>query len=96
MIVQRFYWKVKVGCQDKFVELLKSERDKSSEGHVARFYTPNIGKYDIVAGEFEFENLAELEKFWDTWYAKPETEEYLKKSDELRESSGGTEVWYLE
>ncbi len=94
MIVQRFTWKVKTGYLDKFIELLKAESVKDPQ-LTWRIYTPNIGEYDAVAEEFEFENLAVLEKFWAEWSAKPETEEFVQKYDECREPGGDTTIWDL-
>jgi len=95
MIVERFTWKVKPGYGDQFVELIKAEATKSLTSNKWRLYTPNIRGFDVIACEFEFENLAALEKYWDEWYARPETAEFWKKFDEYRESGGGSEIWNL-
>ncbi len=94
MIVERATWKVKAGCTDQAIALLKSEFAQW-EGYKWRLYTPKIGKFDMVAYEFEYENLAEYEKMWQDWYAKPETAEFDKKWYELVEPGGETEIWNL-
>jgi hypothetical protein len=93
MIVQRITWNVKVGCADKCVELLKAECAKWKVKW--RIYTPNIAKMDKVAGETEFESLAELEKFWTEWFASPGTAEFWKKYNELVDTGGTNETWNL-
>ena len=95
MIVHRATIKVKVGCMDKIVELTKAEFARSGDAHKWRLYTFKLGSYDILAYEVEFEDLAELDKFWTTWYATPEAAEYFKKIVGLREAGGGEEVWNL-
>lgn len=94
MIVQRFIWKAKVGCTEKMVELLKAEIAKGTKKW--RIYTSDIGQFDLVSGEVEFENLPELEKFWNDWYAQPTTADFLEKWSPLEEHGGGNEVWNLE
>jgi hypothetical protein len=97
MIVQRSTWKVKVGCYDKFVELVRAEATKNRDpSYKTRIYTGNIGPFDAVAVDFEFEDLAALEKFWTEWSTKPETAEFWKKWNELVEAGGGNEVWNVE
>jgi hypothetical protein len=94
MIVERFTWTVKPGYMDKFIELLKAESVKPPQ-FKWRIYISNISENDTVAEEFEYENLAELEKSWDEWFAKPETAEFLKKFDECREPGGENTIWNL-
>jgi hypothetical protein len=96
MIVQHFTWKVKVDTMEKTIELLKAEIAMMRPSHTWRLYTPNIGKFDVVIGEVEFENLAEQDKFWTDWFAKPEAREFFKKFNELIERGGGSEIWNLE
>jgi hypothetical protein len=95
MIVGRDTLIVKRGCSGKIIELIKAEIAKSSEGHKFRLYVPVIGKDDSIAVEGEYESLAEYEKFWNIFNAKPETAEYYKNLLELTETGGWTEIWYL-
>jgi hypothetical protein len=93
MIVVRNTFNVKLGCMDKVIQLNKSEVATWDNPPIWRFYTPNDGKNDKFAEEFEFENLAESEKFWTAWLAKPETSEFIKKWNELVETGERNEVW---
>ncbi len=94
MIVERTTWKVKAGCTDQAIALLKSEFAQW-KGYTWRMYTPYIGKYNEVAYEFEYQSLAEYEKLWQDWYANPATAEFQNKWHELVERDGETEIWYL-
>jgi len=95
MIVERYSWKVKPFCMDKIVELVKAEVATWDKPPKWRVYTSNIGRENTIAMEFEFENLAEMEKYWAAWVAKPETAEYDKKWNELVETGIGNEIWNL-
>jgi hypothetical protein len=92
MIVHRLSWNVKPGYMDRFVELLKAELARTPQ-FKSRIYTSTFGTGDICAEEIEFENLAELDKFWSEWFAKPETAEFYKKFDEYREPGGENTLW---
>ncbi len=96
MIVERAIVKVKLGCTDQLIELLKSEMAKSKVVGKTRLYTPNIGKYDTISWEAEWENLADYEKFWNDWGAKPEAAEFFEKWNALVEPGGEREIWNLE
>ena len=96
MIVERVTFNVKPGCMEKLIELIKSENAISSFPHKWRMYSPGFGKYDVFAMEFEFESLAELEKFWPVFFARPSAAEYEQKWNEFVLPGGTNETWYLE
>ncbi|TEU17258.1 MAG: hypothetical protein E3J25_02210 [Anaerolineales bacterium] len=94
MIVQRSTFKVKQGCMEELVALNKSEREK--EGLSCRIYSPNKAPHGTLVIEWEFESLAESEKYWAGWWAKPETAAFVEEWYALTESGGSTEIWNLE
>jgi hypothetical protein len=96
MIVQRITTPVKVGCMDKLVAMTKAEIAKWDKPPKYRLYTPVIGKMDNISIEFEFENLAEEDKFWVAWFARSETLEYISKYNQLVEAGEINEMWCLE
>ena len=93
MIVQRITFKVKRGCMQELVALAKSFDE--SAGITARTYTSRIGRHDTLVGEQEFESLAEMEKFWEEWSARPDTPAFMEKWLALTERGGTTEIWDL-
>jgi len=94
MIVERSTVKVKQGCMEELVALAKSEGEK--EGWSCRIYSPNKAPRDTLVVEWEFESLAESEKYWAEWWAKPETAALMEKWYALTERGGNEEIWNLE
>ena len=93
MIVQRVTHKVKQGCMEELVALGNSFIE--STGRTVRRYTPNVGRFDTLVGDHEFEGLAEMEKFWAEWHARPDTPAFMEKWFALTETGGTTEIWNL-
>ncbi len=95
MIVQRITWKVKMGAEDKAIEMLMPYL-RGENYPLRRVYRPLIasGAYGVIAAEFEFENQAELERTWQEWLATEDANEFMPKWNELLES-GGSELWEL-
>lgn len=96
MIVERSTCTVKhrPGAMEELAALVKSECEK--EGLSSRVYTPQKAPHDTLVIEWEFESLAESEKYWAEWWAKPETAAFVEKWYALTESGGSTEIWNLE
>ena len=96
MIVHRLTIHVKQGCMEEALKMLKAARAKLDNPNIARIYTSNIGPFNQLVEDLKFENLSEYEKFWEEWWSKPETTEFMKKWNELVETGGAGEVWNLE
>ena len=99
MIVNRRTFNVKPGCGEKAVELLAAEsaaeKRRSGFAGAVRIYSSDIGQFNQVAFEVEFQNLAEYETFWAGRAARPTSAEWLKKWSELEQSAGTNEIWNL-
>jgi hypothetical protein len=95
MIIQRVTWNVKRDCMEKVIEVTKAEYAAWDKPPKTRGYTPNASQNDTFAFEFEFENLAEYEKFWEAWFERKETAEFNKKINKLTERGGTSEIWNL-
>ena len=73
MIVQRSEYTVKPGNVYKWLELVKEWWEIIGTPTVVhRIYTPRLAPHHVVVQEFEFENLAEYERFWADWGSRPE------------------------
>lgn len=96
MIVERWTFLVKLGCQEAVVKMLKEEIEGNTVfTHSYRIYTPDIGPYDVVVVEWEYEDLQEMQASWDAWYAKSSTPEVGAKWNELTRPGGHREIWGL-
>jgi hypothetical protein len=59
-----------------------------------RILVPSIGPFDVVVGELEFKDWAELHKFGASFYEKlPES--FEKEWNEATENGGSNEVWQI-
>jgi hypothetical protein len=95
MIVQRVTTRVKPGNEEHVVEMLKAARAANENPSRMRIYSPNIGPFNFVSFEIEFEKLAEYDEFWTEWNARPETAAFMGKWNELVDIGGANEVWTL-
>mgnify|MGYP003574820365 CR=1 FL=1 len=93
MIVQRMNVNAKKGRILELIEFLKEDRKRG--GYNYRLYQSNLGTFEQVSIELEFDDLAAHEKFWAEWNALPETPAFFKKWDELTKSGGTNEIWSL-
>lgn len=92
MLVQRMTVNVEKGRMEDILALLKENRKRS--GFDYRLYEIDIGTFDQIALEFEFEDMATREKSWAEWSARPETTAFMEKW--LEWTKGGTnEIWQL-
>ena len=95
MIVNRWVWTVKRGCQNDFVELLKAEAERCAR-HAVRIYVPSIGPCRaLIALEYEYEDLQDYEEFWAEWLADPEAAQFMRKAGELHTEQVHQEIWSL-
>ena len=96
MIVERWTYPVKRGCQEAVVKILKEETEANTPfTHSYRIYTPDICPRDVVVIEWEYEDLKDMQMCWDAFYAKRGTPEFYEKWDELVERGGHRETWDL-
>ena len=99
MIVNRRTFNVKQGRSQEAVELLAgeiaAEKERGGYSGTTRIYTSSIGQFDQVAVEWEYEDLAEYEKGWAEWEARPTTARVMEKWLELTKSGGTNEIWDL-
>jgi hypothetical protein len=100
MIVTRHTFNVKNGRMQEAAELvakeIAAERERSGYSGHTRVYTSNIGQFNQLAVEWEYENLAEHENFWAQWSARPTTPAFFEKWAEVAEGTGTGEIWNLE
>ena len=96
MLVHRLTFRVKSGVQEKAVEMIKEAQTMIAAPHAVRIYTPNIGPFNTVVYDIEFESLGELEEFWANWWALPGTPAFMEKWNALVDIGTGSEVWNVE
>ena len=94
MIVNRRTFKVT--DPDKAVALLKGPNDYLGTLPTFRIYSSNIGTWNLVVLEQEFENLTEYEKFWDNFSKAPETPALMEEWQKVTLPGGTNEIWNLE
>jgi hypothetical protein len=95
MLVNRRTWIVKRGRMQETLELFKAEGRRINSPIPTRLYAPNIGSFDLLAMESEYESLEVFEKFWAEYYNTPEAAVFQEKLYELTEVGGGDEFWIL-
>ena len=88
MIVERFTWKAKVGCEAEVVKLVKALVEEA--GFTPRVCTYTFGPFHLVTSDLEFETEEERQKFWnDIDSSQPAYAEWRKKRPGLIESYEG-------
>jgi LPS sulfotransferase NodH len=95
MIVNRRTFIVKRGRLEEVVALIMAETKRVGQTPVVRLYLPEIAAFDQIAMEWEFENLAEYQRFWEEWFASPQGVAFLEKWNDLTETGGANEIWTL-
>lgn len=93
MLVNRRTFVVKRGYMNEAVALQVAERERT--GTAYRIYMSSIGPFDVIALEFEGENLEEYERVWAEYFASPEAAQFLEKWYEVTETGGTNEIWEL-
>ena len=93
MYVNRLNFQVKPGNQEKAIELIKEAQTMLETPHGASIYTANIGPFNALIYDIEFENLTEFEEFWTKWWALPGTPAFMEKWNALVDSGTGSELW---
>jgi hypothetical protein len=91
MIVERRTFKAKLGKLLDVADMAKAQRDKV--GGSGRICTSFVGgAVNRVILEWEFENEAAREQFWEEWSARPETPAFMEKFNQLIENDGSSEL----
>lgn len=85
MIVHRITVHYQVDKVKEAVSLLKAELTRAKFPHAVRLHTPRFGVADITIGEFEFENIDEMERFWANWETQPEVQIFWQKYRQMIE-----------
>jgi hypothetical protein len=86
-------WTINRGCWDELVELAKTSRDRSDRP--GRIYTSNIGSFNKLVMEVEFDSFAQLEEFWAAWWANSAFDEFRDRWFQLVDVDGHSEIWNL-
>ena len=60
-----------------------------------RIYLSDIGPDGVVAVEWEYEDLDEMQAAWEAWETNLATPEFWEEWDALTERGGEREVWQL-
>jgi hypothetical protein len=91
MIVYRCEFVVKLGKSNEACEMYKSAREQW--GTESRILYQRFGPGHLIAMEWEFENLAEYEKWWAEFGADPANVEPMAKMGDVIENWHSQEVW---
>ncbi|HWQ11703.1 MAG TPA: hypothetical protein VNL77_02825 [Roseiflexaceae bacterium] len=93
MLVNRRTFVIKRGhIEDAAAMLAEGMRRMGVQGRV---YLPEVGPFDVIAVEGEFESLAAYEQFWSAWAAQPDTGAFMERWYAITESGGANEIWRL-
>jgi hypothetical protein len=99
MIVNRRTFNARQGRAQEAAEFLAkeiaAERERGGFSGATRIYTSNIGQFGQVCAEWEYESLAEYEKGWAEWAARPTSADVLKEWNALTKGGGTNEIWNL-
>ena len=88
MIVERWTWKVKVGCRTEVIKMVKAMVEEA--GLTPRVCTYTFGPWWIVTSDLEFETEEDRREFWkDFDFSAPAFAEWYKKRPDLLESYEG-------
>jgi hypothetical protein len=96
MIVERSTHNIKFGHMQETIELLKVEINATIERGISipyRIYVSRFGRFAQLVTEYEFEDLAAMEKFWTEW--RPKNPEFIDKWFGLMQGEGQREIWDL-
>ena len=95
MLVDRRILSIQTGRMDDALQVLSSERARMAWKGAIRIYSPSVASFDQIIVEFEFENWAECEEFWNTWGATPEADRFWANWGEVNAAGGQREIWEL-
>lgn len=95
MIVHRMTFHIKPGHLEEACALVLAEIKRVNWHRPIRLYTSKMGRFNTLATENDFANLAEYEQYWQDWLAQPEAHAFIEKWDPLQEAAGVQELWDL-
>lgn len=95
MIVHRMTFYIKPGHMEEACALVLAEIKRVNWHRPIRLYTSKMGRFNTLATENDFANLAEYEQYWNDWFATPTARAFLEKWDPLLEPGGTQELWDL-
>jgi hypothetical protein len=81
MILNQQTWKHKWGRYHDLVSVSKLECERT--GIPYQVFKPVAGAVNTVIIEFQFEDMAEYERFWINWNSEPEAQAYLQQLPNL-------------
>jgi hypothetical protein len=96
MIVNRRTFVVKQGREHKAIELLKGAVTGHPHPHPGRVYRPQLGPFNVLVLEIEFENLEDYERYFAEFRASPGQAEFMEKWFELTKEGGANEIWTVD
>lgn len=95
MIVYRMTFNIKPGHLDEAREMVLAEIKRVNWHRPIRLYTSKMGRFDTLATENDFANLAEYEQYWNDWLATSAARTFIEKWNPLLEPGGAQELWDL-
>jgi hypothetical protein len=99
MIVNRRTFNVKQGRMEEATKLVVDEiaAEKARGGYsgTTRVYTSSIGSFNQLCVEWEYESLAEYERMWAEWAARPTSPAFMEKWVNATSREGTNEIWDL-
>jgi hypothetical protein len=95
LIVHRMTFYIKAGQTDEALALALAEIKRYNWHRPIRFYATKTERFNTLASESEFANLAEYEQFWNDWFADPAARAFLDKWTPLEEPGGMQKLWEL-
>jgi hypothetical protein len=94
MIINRRIFKIKIGCMDQAIELIKAEIAATRvKGTV---YTSDLGPSDLLNMDIEFEGLGKYDEFWTGWGQSARAEDFFKVWNHLVENHIANEIWQVQ
>jgi len=98
MLVNRRTFAAKKGRMDDAVAVLKEAAElinRSLSDATCRICRSDIGPFDTLAIEVEYESLAEYHRLATEYFASPEMASLLDKWNEVAETGGTNDIWTL-
>ena len=75
--------------------LTVAEIQRAGAPHATRTCTAYAGPINVLIIEFEFEDIAELDRYWTTWFADPGSATFTETFNKLTKPGGANEIWNL-
>ncbi len=90
MYVNRYAFKIKIGCMDTAVQTAKAEIARM--GLPGTVMTVDFGRQDTLIVDLSFDTLAALEAFFEKWGQEPQTADFWKVWNTVIEPGTTNEV----